>query len=71
MVNVNTHLIAEKAEGAKFFEAYRSGDAILIVTPEWLKECKRQGKKVPENEYEVRSTPTVALLAPVTSQPCN
>eukprot|EP00520_Triparma_pacifica_P003975 CAMPEP_0118633530 /NCGR_PEP_ID=MMETSP0785-20121206/1047_1 /TAXON_ID=91992 /ORGANISM="Bolidomonas pacifica, Strain CCMP 1866" /LENGTH=515 /DNA_ID=CAMNT_0006524413 /DNA_START=256 /DNA_END=1800 /DNA_ORIENTATION=- len=53
-VGVNTHLIADKAQGAKYYEAYRSGEEqILIVKPGWLRECERLGKRVDTKGFEL------------------
>ena len=77
-IGVNTHLIADKAEGAKFYEAYRSGeDVISIVTPAWLRQCEAKNqlvsvqgfKLVPSSskstQCEGRASPTGLLSLPV------
>jgi len=45
-----THLIAERAEGAKFKEAKRCSN-IEIVTPKWIEMCALIKEKVPTSNF--------------------
>lgn len=47
----NTHLVCPTPTGAKYNAAERW--CIPAVTCDWLLECARSGKKVPENSFVV------------------
>lgn len=51
-----THLIAERAQGAKFKEAKRCAN-IEIVTPKWIEMCALRKKKVPTSDFHLVNSP--------------
>eukprot|EP00934_Nitzschia_sp_Nitz4_P004976 Nitzschia sp. Nitz4//scaffold6_size259037//178151//179358//NITZ4_001097-RA/size259037-augustus-gene-0.298-mRNA-1//1//CDS//3329556962//4966//frame0 len=49
----NTHLVAEKREGAKYDLAASDPSRIHMVSPSWLEACYQTGERAPEDSYPV------------------
>ncbi|CAA7036819.1 unnamed protein product [Microthlaspi erraticum] len=60
MSSANTHLVCWKFEGPKYILAKKLNT--IVVNHQWVEECIRQGKRVPEAPYILESGEEVGPL---------